>query len=320
MNVSRGTVARRQALLQEMQLQTSGAAGTWARKVPEARWSWRRVGSSALLARAFHSADLVGDKLVVYGGRGSADPQERPLSNAVVLGAGLLEVEGVVPDGPPRSHHGTAVMQGRWLLAVGGWDGRRRLAGLQALDLGGSSPPSWRLLEPEVGSQQPAGLSGHSVTKLSEQRLWVVGREGGVRTQRRFSSIFQLHVNIQRGSYRYKEQASHSDSRSGHTAILCQNGRNFQLLLLGGRNTPFFQLAGQWGEGEIKDRPPSAPRLVERLSSLIADRLVTPSIPRARRHHCMVQVGPFVVLHGGECFNKTFDTVCSDLYIYDTRG
>ncbi|XP_072133962.1 kelch domain-containing protein 9-like isoform X2 [Mobula birostris] len=262
---------------------------------PEVHWSWKKTGSSVLLARAFHSADLVGDRLVVYGGMRSTEPREGPLGDAVILGAGSLAVEGVVSGGPARSHHGTAVLQERWLLVVGGWDGKRRLAGLQALDLAGyeTEPGFWSQLKQEQRSQAPVGLSGHSVTKLSEQRLWVVGREGGVRTQRRFASIFQLQVDMQHGHYRYEEQASRTASRSGHSATLCRRGcrgkASFQLLLFGGRNTPGFEVAGHWKEGVVKSQQPSPQGLVGKLSSLIADEVVTPGSPTPRRHHSTVQ-------------------------------
>ncbi|XP_062895206.1 kelch domain-containing protein 9-like [Mobula hypostoma] len=304
----------------------AGAEGPGALQCPEVRWSWKKTGSSALLARAFHSVDLVGDRLVVYGGMRSAEPREGPLGDAVILGAGSLAVERVVSGGPARSHHGTAVLQERWLLVVGGWDGKRRLAGLQALDLAGyeTEPGFWSQLKQEQHSQAPVGLSGHSVTKLSEQRLWVVGREGGVRTQRRFASIFQLQVDMQHGCYRYEEQASRTASRSGHSATLCRRGcrgkATFQLLLFGGRNTPGFEVAGHWKEGVVKSQQPSPQGLVGKFSSLIADEVVTPGSPTPRRHHSTVQVGPFTLLHGGESFNKAIDTICSDLYIYDTRS
>lgn len=299
-----------------------GAAEARAPESPEVRWSWKRAGSSPLLARAFHSVNVMGGKLVVYGGTKSADLREGPLGEAVVLAPSLV-VEGVVRGGPARSHHGTAVLQGRWLLLVGGWDGRRRLTDLHAIELGSPEPGTWRALQQEAGTLSPVGLSGHTVTQLTERRLWVVGREGGVRTQRRFASIFQLQVDIQRGRYRYEEQASRVASRSGHSASLCRrpgrDGGTVQLLLFGGRNSQGFEVAGIWNEGSVQAQPPSAPGLVARLSSLISERVVTPGTPTSRRHHAVVQVGPFVVLHGGECFNKAVDTICGDLYIYDTR-
>ncbi|XP_078276526.1 kelch domain-containing protein 9-like isoform X2 [Rhinoraja longicauda] len=245
-----------------------------------------------------------------------------PLGEGVVLTPSLA-VEGVVRGGPARSHHGTAVLQGRSLLLVGGWDGRRRISDLHAIELGSPEPGPWRALQQKAGTQSPVGLSGHTVTQLTERRLWVVGREGGVHTQRRFASIFQLHVDIQRGQYWYEEQASRVVSRSGHSASLCRRpgrvGGTVQLLLFGGRNSQGFEEAGAWNERSVQAEPTYAPGLVARLSSLISEGVVTPGTPTSRRHHSTAQVGPFVVLHGGECFNKAVDTIRGDLYIYDTR-
>ncbi|XP_067835006.1 LOW QUALITY PROTEIN: kelch domain-containing protein 9-like [Heptranchias perlo] len=218
----------------------------------------------------------MGGKVLVFGGlRGSAEPRPVPLGDLVVLDPATLEVERVVSGGggPALSHHGSVPLHDRWLLVVGGWDGRRRLSALHAYDLAGAG--GWARLEEEEGggSRAPhAGLSGHTCTKVSD-------REGGVRTQRRFASLDTLHVDAAARRYwRNPPNPGRSDEPKG-------NGRG----------------------------------LIERLSSLIASGSASPRTPRALRHHSMTLVGPFAVLDGGECFNKASDTVCNDLFIYDTR-
>ncbi|XP_072423731.1 kelch domain-containing protein 9-like, partial [Chiloscyllium punctatum] len=289
----------------------------------EGRWAWKRAGASEALARAFHSANLVGGRLVVFGGARSANPRDPPLSDLLVLEPSGLRVERVVTGGPPRSHHGAVGLHDRWLVAVGGWDGRRRQADVHSFDLAPGG--GWRALSQAPGSQPPpVGLSGHTCTKLSDREVLVLGREGGIHTQRRFASIFSLHIDVHSHRYWYKECESRTASRSGHTAILTKvPGRTtggYQLLVFGGRNSAKIEPVRIWTEGEVRPEQTHAPGLVGHLHSLVTSGTAAVRSPAALRHHSMTLVGPFAVLYGGECFNKTIDTVCNDLFIYDTRS
>uniref|UniRef100_UPI00398E949F kelch domain-containing protein 9-like isoform X2 n=1 Tax=Pristiophorus japonicus TaxID=55135 RepID=UPI00398E949F len=284
---------------------------------PEYHWSWTRAGTSELLARAFHSANLVGGRLLVFGGARSAEPSDPPLGDLLILEPTSLAVERVVSGGPPRSHHGTVTLRDRWLLSVGGWDGKRRVSSVHAFDMAPGG--SWAELEQEDRSQTPVGLSGHTCTKLSDQEVRVVGREGGVRTQRRFASVYTLHIDASAQRYWYRECESHTASRSGHSATLIrtygQSLADYKFLVFGGRNSPDTEVAGIWREEDVKVDPFHAPRLIESLNSLITSRLASPRNPRALRYHSMTLVGPFAVLYGGECFNKARDTACNRLYL-----
>eukprot|EP00061_Rhincodon_typus_P003326 g19812.t1 len=121
---------------------------------------------------------------------------------------------------------------------------------------------------------------------------------------------------------RYKECESRTASRSGHTAILTHvHGRKaagYQLLVFGGRNSAEIEPVEVWTEGDVRPEHVHAPGLVDHLRFLISSGTATSRRPGALRHHSMTLVGPFAVLYGGECFNKTTDTVCNDLFIYDT--
>ncbi|XP_038656726.1 kelch domain-containing protein 9-like [Scyliorhinus canicula] len=274
--------------------------------VPEAQCVWKRVGSSELLARAFHSINLVGGKLVVFGGMRTSEPRVPPLNDLVVLDPTTLTVERVVSGGPSRSHHGAVTLHDRWLLLVGGWDGKRRVVEVHAFDL--EAGGGWNELTPGHGSQPPVGLSGHTCTKLSDREVVVVGREGGIHTQRRFASIFTLHVDIFAQRYWYKERESRTASRSGHSAILTRvHGHatsRYELLVFGGRNSPEIEMVGIWTDRDVRPDPLHAPRLIEYLRSLITSGNVSPRSPGALRHHSMTLVGPFGVLYGGECSTR----------------
>lgn len=68
-----------------------------------------------------------------------------------------------------------------------------------------------------------------------------------------------------------------------------------------------------------KEEPPVAPRLLEQLARLVSSGQGLQQVPQSLRHHSCSVVGPFAVLFGGETLTRARDTICNDLYIYDTR-
>uniref|UniRef100_A0A7N5K0H6 Kelch domain containing 9 n=1 Tax=Ailuropoda melanoleuca TaxID=9646 RepID=A0A7N5K0H6_AILME len=123
-------------------------------------------------------------------------------------------------------------------------------------------------------------------------------------------------------THSYKEEGCHTASRSGHCAALLQTAGPqpaHQLLLFGGCNSPEPEVAGHWSPGKIKEEPPAAPRLMEQLARLVSTGQGSRQGPRGLRHHSCSVVGPFAVLFGGETLTRARDTICNDLYIYDTR-
>ncbi|XP_036090644.1 kelch domain-containing protein 9 isoform X4 [Rousettus aegyptiacus] len=156
------------------------------------RWTWRPVARDALLARAFHSCTELRGRLYLVGGLLAGGATE-PSGDTVVLDLeGDQAVRMGARGGPRRSHHDAVPLGGRWLCAVGGWDGSRRLAAVAALD---TERGEWEAWAAAPGSCPPAGLSSHTCTRLSDREVRVAGREGGTRTQRRFGSIYTLRLD-----------------------------------------------------------------------------------------------------------------------------
>uniref|UniRef100_A0A2K5C5P7 Kelch domain containing 9 n=1 Tax=Aotus nancymaae TaxID=37293 RepID=A0A2K5C5P7_AOTNA len=232
-------------------------------------WAWRQVARDALLARAFHSCTELRGQFHLVGG--------------------LLA-------GGARDHHDAAPVGGRWLCVVGGWDGSRRLATVTALD---TERGVWEAWTATPGDCPLACLSSHTCTRLSDRELRVAGPEGGIRTQRRYGSIYTLRLDPNARSYCYKEEGCHTASRSGHCAALLQipgPHPGHQLLLFGGWNLAESEVAGLVSSGQGSQKG-----------------------PQGLRHHSCSVVGPFAVLFGGETLTRARDTICNDLYIYDTR-
>nr|XP_017201228.1 kelch domain-containing protein 9 isoform X2 [Oryctolagus cuniculus] len=215
-------------------------------------WVWRPVAQDPLLARGFHSCTELRGRFYLVGGLLSGVARQ-PSSDTVVFDpAGGQVVRLGARGSPSRSHHDAAPVGGRWLCVVGGWDGSRRLSTVAALDTERGVWESWTATP---GNCPPAGLSSHTCTRLSDLELRVAGREGGIRTQRRYGSIYTLKLDPGTHTYCYKEEDCHTVSRSGHCAALLQTPGphpRHQLLLFGGCNSAEPEVAGHWSHGKIK--------------------------------------------------------------------
>ncbi|XP_053464165.1 kelch domain-containing protein 9 isoform X2 [Nycticebus coucang] len=282
-------------------------------------WAWRPVARDGLLARAFHSCTELRGRFYLVGGLLGGGDRE-PSSDTVVFDPARGQAVRLgARDSPTRSHHDAAPVGGRWLCVVGGWDGSRRLATVTALD---TERGLWEAWTATPANRPPAGLSNHTCTLLSDGELRVTGREGGVRTQRLYGSIYTLRLDPRARTYCYKEEHCHIASRSGHCAALLQTPGPYpghQLLLFGGCNSCEPEVAGHWSHGKIKEETPVASHLVEQLARLVSSGQGSLKGPHGLRHHSCSVVGPFAVLFGGETLTRARDTICNDLYIYDTR-
>ncbi|KAM9244085.1 kelch domain-containing protein 9 isoform 3-T3 [Dugong dugon] len=192
-----------------------------------------------------------------------------------------------------RAFHSCTELRGRFYL-VGG------------LLAGGAKEPS-----SDTVAFDPAG----------GQAVKVEARDGPKRSHHDAAPKTQLrpeYLHI----HSYKEEGCHTASRSGHCAALLQTPGPHpahQLLLFGGCNSAEPEVAGHWSYGKIKEEPPVAPRLMEQLARLVSSGQGSRQGPWGLRHHSCSVVGPFAVLFGGETLTRSRDTICNDLYIYDTR-
>uniref|UniRef100_A0A914UZX4 Uncharacterized protein n=1 Tax=Plectus sambesii TaxID=2011161 RepID=A0A914UZX4_9BILA len=134
-------------------------------------------------------------------------------------------------DGPRLSHHVAFVQDDRFLNFVGGWDGSARTSSVHTFD---SKHETWLPMAPASGFPVGGGLSSHSVTPMTGEGALVIGRLGGLRTQRRTSAVLSLTGDHRRG-FRFKVHEIPVASRSGHTAVAVNATR---ALVIGGRSDP----------------------------------------------------------------------------------
>ncbi|XP_043945898.1 kelch domain-containing protein 9 [Protopterus annectens] len=288
-------------------------------------WDWKPVVQDELFARAFHTCNAVDGKLLIYGGVKSANAKEMPLSDTVFFNPLTRSIESLSPAetrAVPRSHHDAVVIKDRWLCAVGGWDGHKRVSSVRCFD---AESKQWTDLAEGPSSDPPVGLSSHSCTRISDHELCVVGREGGLRMQRRYGSVYTLRINIITNSFWYREATTRTASRAGHTAMLLPDsgkdgkGTSYKLLIVGGREGTETDIAGRWSAEKLQIETPHAPKLTEKLSQLI-EGCAPSTAPKNVRHQSCSVVGPFAVFCGGEHLGKTRDIICNDLYVLDTRS
>ncbi|KAM9294603.1 kelch domain-containing protein 9 [Gastrophryne carolinensis] len=279
-----------------------------------ARWTWVPVAQDDRFARAFYTCTPVRGKLYLHGGVRSGNPKEPPLDDVVTYDPEQKSV-CAGESGPRRSHHDASLLGQRWLCVVGGWDGSRRLLSVLSYDTESSEWSEW---SQGASSDPPAGLSSHACVKVSDGELCVVGREGGLRTQRRYGSVYTLRVDAASKTYSYKEEEWRTASRSGHSAVfLRSNPRWHSLFVFGGRESSATDVVGRWKK--IQENTEPCPGLVEQLSRLVGTAGAKRAAPTSLRHFSCSAVGPFLVVFGGENLSKSRDAVCNDLFIGETR-
>ena len=187
---------------------------------------WEEVTSDPLLSRCHAASVTYEGRVFLHGGLASLKQSGQPLSSLVCWDPETNTVTEVESGTVTRSHH-TANIIGDVMILTGGWDGKNRTSGVSAFNL---KTRKWLTLRHlEELSHPPFGLSGHSCTMIRSSLFCVLGREGGLKIQRRFGDIFLLHINIdpetEVGTYYWKEAPVKTKSRSGHTAILAPSLR-----------------------------------------------------------------------------------------------
>ena len=177
----------------------------------------------------------------------------QPLSSIIVWDPKDNIVAVVDSHGPALSHHTGNIVKNA-LVLVGGWDGKNRSSKVHAFNL---ETMKWISIDHfEERSNPPFGLSGHSTTMINPSLFCVLGREGGLKIQRKFGDIFLLHLNLEsdKGSYWWTEAPVKTKSRSGHAALLAPSlkfGDLFGLFVFGGRDDDSIHKCGQWPAAEV---------------------------------------------------------------------
>jgi len=203
-----------------------------------------------------------------------------------------------VAGAPTLSHHACVVVSGRFVVIVGGWTGHERTADVHVFDMVSSRWSTPRTM----GFPTGAGLSSHATALLASGNILVVGREGSLRMQRKFGSVFLLRGDPALGSsgvFAYSEFPLTTASRSGHSVHVAGS----TLIMVGGRDDQITEThAVEKGCDEAKCQT------MLQLSQRIARTSSKPL--NGRKQHASTYSFGVIFVHGGWTFDgKTRDPV-----------
>jgi hypothetical protein len=275
--------------------------------------------------RAYHSCSAIGNSLFIFGGiredRTVLDDMYRynveenswthiedrvPRSSSSNPDVSRSFPKGRLCRAPAVSHHTATVMNDRYIVVIGGWNGKKRTAEIFCFD---TQNTIWRQI-PERG-EVPVGLSSHTACLMSSKDILIIGREGGVHTQRRFSGAFNLDIE----TGRYTEAPLHAASRSGHTAnlIRVRTSKEYYLFVLGGRKSGGYELLGRWQHIERStNRIPQS-----KIEKILANCTVCDE-PDGRQHSQTLHIGErYLMVFGGEKWSGVRENVTNEAYILD---
>ena len=272
---------------------------------------------------AFHTCSVVQNRLYIFGGLDDKKCVQNRLfcfdtscNEWTELVACQVESEGSskagefggVPlkEAPKLSHHTANVLGERFIVLIGGWTGHKRCSDVYYYD---TMDKIW--FQIRVKGDIPAGLSSHTSTLVSKSELLIIGREGGVRTQRRSGDAF--YFNVKTGVY--KEAQMHVSSRSGHTTNLVKThlGKNYVLFVQGGRKGDDYQVIGSW------NTKPRERALLgnDKISDLIS-KWVQCDKPSGRQHCISVELSDrYLLFFGGETWSGVRENVTNEAYVLD---
>lgn len=288
---------------------------------------------SAILARgtapskrAFHSCSTVGDTLYIFGGIAEDRTVLSDIYRYEISSNSWTQIETRVPSSsqnrplvssgfpkgrlctaPSVSHHTATVLRGHFILIIGGWNGRKRCADVFCFD---TVEQFWRHI-PESGDV-PVGLSSHTSTLVSPKDILIIGREGGVHTQRRFAGAF--YFNFETG--KYTEAPFHASSRSGHTGNLIpiRASKDNHLFVFGGRKSGGYELIGSWNK--IDQTESCFPK--QKITDLLGKSAVCDE-PCGRQHAKAVELDrKHLLIFGGETWSGVRENVTNDAFILET--
>ena len=277
-------------------------------------------------SRSFHASAVVGDGIYIHGG---LDAENKVLSSLHRFDTSL-KIWSVVETNPSRphkrsskmpaleacsapglSHHCALAYEHRFILLIGGWNGKKRTSDVFLFD---TDDLLWNKIA--VFGDIPVGLSSHTANQVSRNEILIIGREGGVHTHRRSGDAFTL--NPITGEYR---QAMYGvDSRSGHTSSLIRSSckKGYSIFVYSGRKTgQQYSLVGFWNAKHAIDNTVSsdfAAKLRELMC--VSTKVDTPVGRQNCRAICVND--EIVLVYGGQLWQAR-DFVTSELFAYDCK-
>lgn len=258
-------------------------------------------------ALAYHAACFLKGSLYIHGGITSKS-DNTPSDKLYVMNLSDKIWQEIYASGSPGlSHHTCVLIQNRYILFIGGWDGRRRTTDVHIFD---TEKKIWML--PKVsGFPEGGGLSSHTATLLSSGEILILGREGSLRIQKRYGNAYILSGSVEKGVFNYTEFSHSVTSRSGHTTNIVGS----KMYVIGGRSDNLLEFQAGFSSGLPPEyRPP-----LTKFSEIVAKLKPIPKVPCGRKNHISVSGADAIFIHGGETFDGRSRVPVGEMYIVTTK-
>lgn len=252
-----------------------------------------------------HAGCVVGNSFYIHGGvtkYGSTLPSDK-LYKMDLSSSRWTEV--TEPGSPSLSHHACVTLENRYMVLIGGWDGRQRVTKVYVYD---AQEKRWLVMR-DSGFPEGAGLSSHAATVLSTGEILIIGREGSLRLQRKHGNVYILTGSVLSGEFKYKKMTNATSSRSGHT-VNCI-GRT--VYIIGGRDDHLIEFHSGYSSCE-----PSG-SLTSKFTDLV--KLVKPMTkpPSGRKNHVTIVGKGCMIIHGGETFDGRSREPVGEMFLVTTK-
>ncbi|XP_069106375.1 kelch domain-containing protein 9-like [Argopecten irradians] len=239
---------------------------------------------------SFHVGCVLGNDLYIHGGMETKDGKQ-PSDKLFRFISSSQSWQQITAEGSPSlSHHACVSLAGRYMLLIGGWDGKTRTAKVVAFD---AENKKW-LPQETTGFPGDAGLSSHTATLLASGEIVIFGREGSLRMQRRHGNSYILSGSVQSGRFTFKELTNVAASRSGHTSNIVGN----KLYVVGGRENNFVEVHDRLKGGE-----PDNQTITSKLMDIVEKLPPMSKLPGGRKNHVSISGTGVLLIHGGDTFD-----------------
>ena len=243
---------------------------------------------------------LSGSNFYIHGGVTTKD-SKHPSDKLYCFNSGSWK-ELSFPGCPALSHHASVSLDNKYIVLIGGWNGKVRTSNIYVFD---TEKSVWTI--PQVtGFPEGGGLSSHTALLLDNGSILVLGREGSLRMQRRHGNGYILKGSVESGKFHYSEFTHATASRSGHTQNIIGN----KMYIVGGRDNNLIEVHQGFKS------PFSCDSVITRKLSEITNKMTSLSkLPGGRKHHIAVSGPGLLFIYGGETFDGRSREPVGEMYI-----
>lgn len=210
---------------------------TWVIDLDTLTWHEARCGGEVPPPRYGHTAEVIGSRMFIFGGRGPRGVIYRDVYFLDLVDWVWVPVHAVTESPSPRFFHSSCLV-GRKLVIFGGWDGDVSCFG----DLWLFDTDTFVWMQPRTAGFSPTARYGHTMTLLPDGRLIMFG--GAFISEetpcpKYLGDVKVLDTDTMVWS-RPKVEGDGPSGRYGHSATALSGGRCIAVL-------------GGWGSGGVQN-------------------------------------------------------------------